>query len=211
MFNKKTRSIFVRNLSILKLIPLFAISFTVSAQTPVYVDVSQCRNISVAMARVACYDALADQAMSQNGGSAMDRNPAPQSALPAQPVQSGQTGSYRDQMQEKNRKMREELARIRQEGSSGMSDGDSFGRSQQRVTTDRDGDRIMYDRIAGLQKSPEGWIVTLSSGQVWRQMYSKRYNLREGQQVKIAPTIWGNAYRLSVKELGSFIQVERVK
>ena len=110
--------------------------------------------------------------------------------------------------------MREELARMRQEEASGRGgayDPDSFGKSQQRIVTDDDGDRIMYDRIKELQTGQDGWLITLSSGQVWRQMYNKRYNLKEGQDVKIAPSSWGNAFRLSVKELGGFIQVERVR
>ena len=193
---------------------LLGTSYFVSAQTPVYVDVSQCRNITVDMARVACYDALADQAMNQNGVSSINRNPPPQSVQPVQPIRQGQPGSLNDQMQEKNRKMREELARLRQEetsGSGGAYNPDSFGRSEQNIVTNKDGDRIMYDRIKALQTAQDGWVITLTSGQVWRQMYNKRYNLKEGQEVKIAPTIWGNAYRLSVKKLGGFIQVERVK
>ena len=198
---------------ILSTIYLLGAPYVVSAQSPVYVDVSQCRNINVALARVACYDALADHAM-QQGGAADIQNQEPQSAQPLQQGQPVQQGYIRDQMQEKNRKMREELARMRQEEASGRGsayDPDSFGKSEQNIVTDKDGDRIMYDRIKELQTAQDGWVITLTSGQVWRQMYNKRYNLKEGQQVKIAPTIWGNAYRLSVKDLGGFIQVERVK
>ena len=86
-----------------------------------------------------------------------------------------------------------------------------YGRPEPRVVTDEDGDEILYDRIEALQKIPAGWLITLESGQVWRQMNSKRYRLREGQEVKIKPARWGNSYRLSVSQLGSFIQVERVK
>jgi len=189
---------------LLKILLLLALSISVSAQTPVYIDGSQCRNIKVDLVRVACYDSLTDDAMRNNGIPAASSTPAPQPA---------QQGYIRDQLREKNLKMREELARMRQEeagGRGGTNDPDSFGRSQQHIVTDEDGDQIMFDRIKELQTGQDGWLITLSSGQVWRQMYNKRYNLKEGQDVKIAPSGWGNAYRLSVKELGGFIQVERV-
>lgn len=127
--------------------------------------------------------------------------------------QPAQQGYVRDQMREKNLKMREELARLRREEAGGGSgyNPDDFGRSHQRIVTDKDGDRIMYDRVQELQQAQDGWVITLASGQVWRQMVNKRYNLQVGQDVKIAPTMWGNAYRLSVKDLGGFIQVERVR
>lgn len=184
---------------------LLAASFTLYAQTPVYIDGGQCRNIKVDLVRVACYDSLTDDAMRQQGAPAVSRSSTQQPA---------QQDNIRDQLREKNLKMREELARLRQEGAGAggdAEDADNFGRSRQRVVTDADGDRVMYDRVKELQKAPDGWLITLDSGQVWRQMYNKQYNLREGQDVKIAPSIWGKAYRLSVKELGGFIQVERIR
>ncbi|HEU4619493.1 MAG TPA: hypothetical protein VFV10_15760 [Gammaproteobacteria bacterium] len=54
-------------------------------------------------------------------------------------------------------------------------------------------------------------MITLENGQIWRQMTPEIYPLQEGFEVKIYPTRWGNAYRLSVEELGGFIQVERVQ
>ena len=183
---------------------------------------SRCRDIREAEARLACYDELYDRA-----------------------VRAVTPGNDPDRLMDENRRMREELARIRQQTGPGpatdetggysrntpsypaagdraatfgsspparaVTRAEDFGKKVPDVVKDEEGRDVLFDRIAALQKSQSGWVVTLDSGQVWRQMYTKRYNLREGQQVKIEPTIWGNAYRLSVSKLGGFIQVERIK
>jgi len=185
---------------------LLAVSFAAWPQTPVYVDVSQCRNISVDLVRVACYDKLADMALRQNGATPLvNQNQAPLTVT---------QGSYNDQMREKNRQMREELARLRKEDAGASSDAeraDRIGKSNMRVVTDEDGDDILYDRITTLQRGPDGWIITLSSGQVWKQLYGRHYGLKEGQEVKISQGVFGSRYHLTVADLKSFIYVERVR
>ena len=190
----------------LKTILLMALSFAAWPQTPVYVDVSQCRNISVDLVRVACYDKLADMALRQNGAAPLaNQNQVPQAVTP---------GSYSDQMREKNRQMREELARMRKADSSAGSvaeRADRIGSSDLRVATDEDGNDILYDRIQSLSRGPDGWIITLTSGQIWKQLYGRRYGLKEGQEVKITQGIMGSRYHLTVAELKSFIYVERLR
>lgn len=66
--------------------------------------------------------------------------------------------------------------------------------------------------VAGVREFAPGQLtVTLANGQVWRQTRAERYNLREGHEVRIYPTRWGNNFRMSAKGLGGFIQVERVE
>lgn len=66
--------------------------------------------------------------------------------------------------------------------------------------------------ISELRESvPDRFLITLDNGQVWRQMTSKKYRLEVGQQVRIYPTQWGDAFRLTVEELRGFIQVERIR
>ena len=168
---------------------------------------SRCRAISDNQARLACYDRLYDQAL--------------RAVTP---------GSEAERLEAENRRMREELARIqgqtapapvvssapprqyqrREPPQPGARVGD-FGKKQSRVEQDDKGRDVMFDRISELQKISNGWAITLASGQVWYQMYNKRYNLRVGQEVKISPALWGDNYHLSVKDLGGFIQVKRVK
>lgn len=148
-----------------------------------------------------------------------------------------------DRLQEENRHIREELARIRQQTGSTSASGqtaksdhivplpetnevatfgsrepypargniEEFGKKESYVVKNEDGEEILYDRIAALQKIPDGWIITLESGQIWRQTVSRRYALRKGLEVKITPSTWGSSYRLAVSKLGSFIRVERIK
>lgn len=94
-----------------------------------------------------------------------------------------------------NQRLREEMARRRKADTE----------KNQAETTE------LVDRIAALEKSPEGWIITLDNGQIWRQSINKRYNLHDGQQVRIYPTYWGSDYRLSAEGNGAFIQVRRIR
>jgi hypothetical protein len=89
----------------------------------------------------------------------------------------------------------------------------SFGKeSPARVVDTEEGHEELHDRIEALRMNPPGrWIVTLASGQVWRQSFTGSYNLRKGMDVRIYRSKWGNSYRLSAQGLNGFIQVERVK
>ena len=106
--------------------------------------------------------------------------------------------------------MREELARIRP-GTQPVQGYDRTVPNDKASEKYTDQDETVYGKIASLREIYDGWLVTLESGQVWKQMYNKNYMLEVGQKVKISPVRWGSSYRLSVAELGSFIQVERVK
>lgn len=181
---------------------------------------SRCRTIRDVQERATCYDELYDRAV---------RAVTPQ--------------SHGSRLKEENRRMREELARIRgQTGSAPSRDqtgpygnnasspagartpvyssnapssretrAEDFGKDEPYVVKGENGKEELIGRIASLQKCPTGWVVTLEKGQVWRQMLSKHYLLREGQQVRIYPTMWGKAYRLSVLDGPGYIQVERVQ
>ncbi len=89
----------------------------------------------------------------------------------------------------------------------------SFGKeSPPRVVDTKKGGEELRDRIESLRNTPAGnWIVTLASGQVWQQSIPGSYNLRKGLEVRIYPSKWGNAYRLSAEDLNGFIQVQRIK
>lgn len=193
--------------SIIKILLILIVPITVWAQSPAYMDASQCRNIAVDRARLACYDALADMAIKQSGATpAVTPNRAPQ-AVPS--------GDLNNQMQEKNRQMRAELARLRQEeqAGGGSSDADRisrFGKPQQRIVTNKNGEDVFYDRIESLQKGPDGWLITLASGQVWKELYNRSYNLEKGMQVKISPGALGS-YHLTTGNQKRFIYVKRIR
>ena len=69
----------------------------------------------------------------------------------------------------------------------------------------------LVDMIAALEKRPDGWIVTLKNGQIWRQHINRRYELKVGQQVRIYPTLFGGGYKLTAQGRGGFIYVKRAR
>lgn len=89
----------------------------------------------------------------------------------------------------------------------------SFGRddSSVSISSDDSGQDQLQDSISSLDKRNNLWIVTLSSGQVWRQSYPRQLLLREGDTVSIYREGIGNGFRLSTPRLSGFIRVERVK
>lgn len=94
----------------------------------------------------------------------------------------------------------------------GSSDIDTFGLPNTRVQEDEDGKLELHDTVAAIEYlRPSVLQITLASGQVWRQMESKRYLLKEGDEVRIYTTFWGNNYRLTTERLKSYIQVARIE
>ncbi len=89
---------------------------------------------------------------------------------------------------------------------------DSFGRTGgARVETNEEGMQELVDTIASLRTINQSLVeVTLESGQVWRQMLSKRYPIVVGDTITIRPTRWGSSYRLTSERISGYIQVERV-
>jgi len=59
---------------------------------------------------------------------------------------------------------------------------------------------------------PNAWVITLDSGQVWRQTYPERYPLQVGKRVQISERRnFGSGYRLTVVGANGFIQVAPVR
>ena len=88
---------------------------------------------------------------------------------------------------------------------------ESFGR-ETRVVVNDDGEDELIDVISELYMArPNQWLIRLASGQVWRQTHPKRINLREGDNVRIYPSHWGDNFRLETPRLSGFIQVLRVE
>lgn len=89
----------------------------------------------------------------------------------------------------------------------------NFGQSEPEVTVSigDNGEDRLHDSIASLDKRNNLWIVTLSSGQVWRQTYPRNLLLREGDAISIDQEGIGGSFRLSTPRLSGFIRVERIK
>lgn len=86
----------------------------------------------------------------------------------------------------------------------------AFGKRAE-VSTDESGNEHLHDTIASLEKRNELWILTLSSGQVWRQSVARNMNLRAGDEIEIFQEGIGNGFRLTTPRLSGFIRVDRVR
>lgn len=220
------RSTFVPVLFSTLLIPF---SLTCSAQV---VDVTACRAIKDSLERFACYEALGTETAAPAPAVAAPA-PAPQAAAP----QTARTQVERAEPEEEkgsllgrlfNRDDEDEQpeptsppatattgATTRATTRATTQGVESFGRNPEpaaaRVEAGADGKSELVDTVASLKEiGPKVWLVTLKSGQRWRQISGRQYNLKVGDEVKIYNAGWGNSFRLSSDGASGFIQVERV-
>lgn len=93
-----------------------------------------------------------------------------------------------------------------------QQDIDNFGSTSVRLSENESGDQVLTDRIASLrERLPNQWSITLEGGQIWNQINSKSFRLRKGMEVSVAPSPFGQDFRLSSSAINGFIQVRRVQ
>ncbi|MCP5145635.1 MAG: hypothetical protein H6978_12580 [Gammaproteobacteria bacterium] len=94
----------------------------------------------------------------------------------------------------------------RQQGATPASD---FGTRQARLEA---APEELVSQVAELKRyDGHRLYVILANGQTWKQVVDRRYDIREGDTVRIYPSRWGNNFRLSTERLNGFIQVERLE
>lgn len=99
-----------------------------------------------------------------------------------------------------------------QNENSMMSKLRNFGHNTQAsISTDINGQDELHDTITELALRQNLLIITLSSGQIWKQEIPRRFNLREGDAITIYQGGISNGYRLSTDRLSGFIQIKRLK
>ena len=181
---------------------LVSLSLCSSAQV---VDVSGCRAIEDRLQRFDCYERL-DAADAVSPPQAPERvvTPAPQRAntpavaQPAERAQRSSDADARDSVVNTDRNV------------------DTFGRQSEadkaRLIESKRGNTELVDTLAAIeQRAPSLALVTLTSGQKWLQMISKRYPIKVGDEVRIYPSRWGSAYRLTATRVSGYIQVQRLE
>lgn len=83
---------------------------------------------------------------------------------------------------------------------------------QSRVLLNEEGESELFDVVVELDMvRPDQWLLTMASGQVWRQTHPRRLNLKKGDNVRIYPSGWGRNFRLETERLSGFIQVLRLE
>lgn len=147
------------------------------------VDVSACRDIGDRLERFDCYESLG-------------REDAPMLVE----EESGEALPVTETAEEVAEVVPERVQRF------------GLPENRSRVVDEEGGDSVLLATIASLDvHNYQQWLITLENGQVWRQMLSKRFNLKEGDAVRIVPSRWGTDYRLTAPHLAGYIQVERVE
>ena len=58
---------------------------------------------------------------------------------------------------------------------------------------------------------PDVWTITLDNGQIWRQVYADRFNLRVGDAITITRKTGRVQYQLEADRFNGFIRVERLR
>jgi len=175
------------------------------AQAELRNQLQQCAEVDNVLERLACYDELSTDNAATPPPSAPAASPPvvnrPQPAAPARAVTESVPAPESTQAAESDEPVAED-------------DISSFGQApeQARVETLEDGEKALVDTITEIKRLDSTRVlITLASGQVWRQTVGKRYLLREGDTVRITASDWGNDYRLSADGKRGYIQVSRTR
>ena len=169
---------------------------------PVTVEVSQCLEIESPEERLACFEKSVDTAIQQGSAPpAPAPAPAPATATAPAPTPEAPTPATATAPAP---------AAATAPAPASASDYPPIAGSQRAAPAESRPDIV--STIVELRETvPNAYMITLANGQVWRQMRPKIYRLRVGHSVRIYPTHWGSSFRLTVEELRSYIQVERVQ
>jgi hypothetical protein len=175
----------------------------VSAQK--LVDISSCVSIVKDTERFACYENLAHQSGALPPAQSAQQAPSAPATTAATPAPTPPTNSAVHAATSQG-----SAAPATSTDSSRIAAfGAAIGKAL--LQTDTDGQEMLLDTVtAAKYYKPDIWQVTLSSGQIWRQMNARDFSLRVGDKVQIFPSGWGKSYRLTVEGRSGFIQVERL-
>jgi len=194
-----------QTLSLTLFLPVILLAAGAQAQTELRNQLQQCAEVDNVLERLACYDELSTDNAATPPPSAPAASPPvvnrPQPAAPARAVTESVPAPESTQAAESDEPVAED-------------DISSFGQApeQARVETLEDGEKALVDTVTEIRRLDSTRVlITLASGQVWRQTVGKRYLLREGDTVRITASDWGNDYRLSADGKRGYIQVNRAR
>lgn len=151
----------------------------------------ECAEVANVLERLACYDEIAND---DSATPAQQPTPATSSPVVTRPPASPPPQP------------------VIEAEPAGEDDTADFGQAQARIETTDAGEKALVDTITEVKAlDATKVLITLASGQVWRQTVGKRFLLREGDTVRITPSAWGEEYRLYVDGKRGFIQVRRAR
>ena len=182
------------------LLPLLFAVHVQAQSAGVYVDIGPCMAMEVDEERYACYDLLEEQ---------MRAAEQREVDLPVVSIErNARSQQTSHQANDEPEVMETSISDFGRETVSASRNRENTAR----VLETDDGEKELVDLVARLDgKVPNQWEITLESGQVWYQINSKRFRLREGMQVRIYPSPFGGSFRLSASNMNGFIQVRRIQ
>lgn len=168
------------------------------------VDISGCLDLATREQQIACYLARVDEAVEAHESGvtpARDQGPNDPSSASSRAVE---TESRRSDPSSAPRGPAQPQSRPQSEAPAAAAASEAPDEVEER-------EEIVATITSIREVQPNTYVINLDNGQVWRQSAAKRYYLREGAEVHLVPTAWGESYRLTDPDVGNFIQVERVR
>jgi hypothetical protein len=187
VYHSKVRQISLSLLLVLNLMLVMSMNL-LAADTSID-DFYNCARFVDKMERYNCLDNALDDLL---------RAKAREGMTQAEPEEQTVTRSS-----SRNEARLEPIARV----STSQERIESFGLTE--IQSDGDGEDMLVDTIVKLTERQNLLTITLASGQVWRQTYPRKLNLREGDIVEIRKAGFGKGFQLSTSRLSGFIRVER--
>lgn len=173
-----------------------------SQTSGVYVDIGPCMAMTDNTRRYACYDLIEQQVRaSQRAKIELPVVSLPRN-IPEEQPDTDIASENQDHIEQDN------IENFGQETPATSRNREVNAK----ILANDEGEQELVDIISDLnERLPGQWQITLASGQVWHQINSKNYRLREGMEVRIYPSPFGGSFRLSATNLNGFIQVQRVQ
>lgn len=172
------------------------------------IDVADCVKLQAPEKRLACYEERVRAAQERNGEDAARPLSQTDNAEADRNAASRRAETARDAVPTVNRKATD----IKTVQAEPVTPAPRAREKSSASSAETESGREFFGTIAALQERvPNEYVITLDDGQVWRQMRSQRYPLHVGDSVRIYPTRWGKAYRLTAEKAHGFTQVERVR
>ena len=182
-------------------------------EQPLTIEVDPCVNIKSAIERLTCYDELVVQAQQTRSDlKAVDSREQESNSDSKAHVKTIEQESAAVSTVIQSSPVKEQVAVTDPTISrTGRVNEENFGLPPEEREDEKDLVEL-HSTISQLREYVVGrYLITLENGQVWRQMVGDRYRLEVGDKVRIYPSRWGTAFRLSAERLKGFIQVERVR
>lgn len=182
------------------------------------VDLSVCSVIEDLSNRLSCFDGLAEQQALTRTGETQEAvlDPTattPPTALPvltvigqikAPPAASINTSN------DTHSKNEDIVIEHKGNASEQATNVEQFGLAT--IEISEEGKQEYIDKVIGIKSlTTNKKTITLSSGQIWRQMISKRLFIKKGDVVRITKIGSRKSFRLTVESRPGFIQVERIQ